>query len=139
MADAPEVVHLDDDEDEEGETSQDRSGRTSFPKSKGVPLFTIDKIPPEEWEAKFQDFHAWMLAQNLTEESHFEILCLYNSFIRNSQELVDDSWRCRQDDILNQTRFYGKYQLVTSDVYWECQRKPGDKKKRILPDEMFIL
>ena len=61
----PEVVHPDDNDNEEreGETSHDRPQRASFPKSKGVPLFTIDNVPPEKWEAKFQEFHAWMLAQ----------------------------------------------------------------------------
>ncbi|CDP16520.1 unnamed protein product [Coffea canephora] len=54
----PEIVEPDENE----ETSFDQTQRATFPKSKGVPLFTIDNIPPEKWEARFHEFHAWMLA-----------------------------------------------------------------------------
>ncbi|CDP18949.1 unnamed protein product [Coffea canephora] len=88
MAD-PKVVLPDDNDNEEGETSQDTPQRATFPKSKGVPLFTIDNVTPEKWEAKFQEFHAWMLAQNLTEESHFEIL---STFIAHLSGILKDWW-----------------------------------------------
>ena len=89
MATEAEVVHPDDTEDE-GETSgASRTQRTNFPKAKGVEIFTMDDIPAEKWEAKFQDFHAWMIAQNLTEESHFEILSVFTA---NLSGILKDWW-----------------------------------------------
>ena len=57
MATEAEVVHLDAEEDGEGETSNaSRTQRTTFPKSKGVQTFTIDDIPSEKWEEDFRIF-----------------------------------------------------------------------------------
>ena len=43
----------------EGESSETyRPQRIDFPKSKGVQIFTIEYMPSEQWESKFQEFHA---------------------------------------------------------------------------------
>ncbi|CDP22087.1 unnamed protein product, partial [Coffea canephora] len=83
----PEIVEPE--EEQEQSPQYDQHQRASFPKSKGVPLFTIDNIPSEMWEARFQEFHAWMLAQNLTEESHFEILSVFTAHLAG---ILKDWW-----------------------------------------------
>ena len=84
-----EVVEEPESEAEE-ETSTNRPPpRQDFPKAKGVQLFSIDDIPAGKWEAKFQEFHAWMTAQNLHEESHFEIL---STFTAHFSGILKDWW-----------------------------------------------
>ena len=88
MADEPEpeVEHL----DKEGEASTTfRPQKTDFPKAKGVQICTIDNIPAEQWEAKCQEFHAWMIVHNLTEESHFEILSVFTAHFAG---ILKDWW-----------------------------------------------
>ncbi|CDP17145.1 unnamed protein product [Coffea canephora] len=105
MATKAEVVHPDDtyEEGERENSGASRTQRTNFPKAKGVQIFTIDNIPSEQWEAKFQEFHAWMIVQNITDESHFEILSVFTAHFAR---ILKDWWTSlgKQDKLFFLTR-----------------------------------